>query len=96
MRKVKVEHIITDPMCLARVVDAGTGELLERVIALDSNLTAGSPTIEGTITRYLVDSEGDRIIKHEEGVEDPVETEDVEIVYIDTFDQSKISGKPSA
>ena len=89
MRRIRIEHDITDVGCLARVIDAETGNLLEQVVSLDLTLTAGEPVIKGILTLYVLDSRG-WLVTDKSGEDCLTKTENVEIVYVDTFDQSQV------
>lgn len=92
MRQVKIEHDITEVANLARVIDVETGNLIEGVVSLDLNLTVGEDEINGTLVKYT-HSPGS--VEWRNGMlsdEDmPTMSEDIEIIHIDTFDQSKVA-----
>ena len=92
MKKVRIEHTLTEVACLARVIDAETDELLEAVVGVDLNLIAGEPVITGILTRHLQNEKG-QVVWNREGELPECETyeEEVEIVYIDSFDQSQVA-----
>ncbi len=92
MRQVKIEHEITEVANLARVIDIETGNLVEGIISLDFNLTAGEGEISGTLIRYA-HSPGSIEWRNEvlSDEELPTTTEDVEIIHIDKFDQSQVA-----
>ncbi len=91
MRRVRVEHDITNVACFAKVFDVETGDLLNGVVSLDLNLSAGEPVIKGKITSYVLNSKGSVETDWESEDQDPLtESEDVEIMSIDSFDQSKV------
>ena len=90
MRRIRVEHELTDTACLAKIIDSRTGDLIEQVISLDLNLNAGEPVIRGVLTWYSCCDNCDG--RHEDSSgEFPTESEEVEVMYVDKFDQSQVA-----
>jgi len=84
-----LEHTITDPACDARPTDVETGDLLQAIVGLDVSFVAGDPVIRGVMTRHLRSPNGGLVL--DENNEPMAHTEEVEIIYIDGFDQSRVA-----
>lgn len=90
MRRIRIEHEITDTANLAQIIDVETGDQLSDVFSLDLNLTAGKADVRGVLTRYVFDSKG--WVASDKVTNEPMtETEDVIILYVDRFDQSEVA-----
>ncbi len=90
MRRIRVEHTLTDVANLAQIIDVDTEDLVSRVISLDLNLTAGDPAIRGILTRYIYDSKG-RLASDRITQEPLTYTEEVIVLYVSKFDQSAVA-----
>ncbi len=90
MRKVRVEHGLTNAAWRSDVWDVETGRFLNDIISLDLILEAEEPSIKGVLTLYVRDSNGEFVMKSADH-EFLTKTEEVEVMYVDKFDQSQVA-----